>query len=75
MVCPLDNKTISQIEASTGLRVKPILCSPEDIRSAINRYYPHSQFASTGKNPEESASDTYDEIAELEPVQFSWDGS
>jgi hypothetical protein len=31
MVCPLDNKTISQIEASTGLRVKPILFFPEDI--------------------------------------------
>ncbi|MFP6581077.1 MAG: HDOD domain-containing protein [Candidatus Hydrogenedentota bacterium] len=39
MVCPLDAATISMIEASTGLRVKPILCSPEDIRGAIERYY------------------------------------
>lgn len=40
MVCPLDAVTIGKIESSTGLRVKPILCSPEDIRVAIERYYP-----------------------------------
>lgn len=40
MVCPLDSKTIAKIEEDTGLRVKPILCSPDDIRGAISRYYP-----------------------------------
>lgn len=40
MVCPLDAATITKIESSTGLRVKPILCSPDDIRGAIERYYP-----------------------------------
>jgi HD-like signal output (HDOD) protein len=42
MVCPLDRKTVSQIEELTGLRVKPLLCSPGDIRNAINRYYPET---------------------------------
>ncbi|MCH7960622.1 MAG: HDOD domain-containing protein [Candidatus Hydrogenedentes bacterium] len=40
MACPLDSATISQIEQDTGLRVKALLCSPSDIRTAINEYYP-----------------------------------
>jgi len=40
MVCPLDSSTVKQIEAATGLRVKPLLCAPNDIRAAIDRYYP-----------------------------------
>ncbi|MBI4559064.1 MAG: HDOD domain-containing protein [Candidatus Hydrogenedentes bacterium] len=40
MVCPLDSASIRQIEEKTGLKVKPLLCSAEDIRSAIRRYYP-----------------------------------
>ncbi len=40
MVCPLDSRTIEEIESITGLRVKPILCSPSDIQNAITRYYP-----------------------------------
>lgn len=39
MACPLDSKTVSEIQESTGLRVKPILCSPLDIREAIDHYY------------------------------------
>ncbi|NUM56049.1 MAG: HDOD domain-containing protein [Candidatus Hydrogenedentes bacterium] len=40
MVCPLDSATVKQIESTTGLRVKPLLCAPNDIRAAIERYYP-----------------------------------
>lgn len=40
MACPLDSKAIGRIEEQTNLRVKALLCSPEDIRSAIRRYYP-----------------------------------
>lgn len=40
MVCPLDAETVRNIEELTGLRVKALLCSPEDIRAAIERYYP-----------------------------------
>lgn len=47
MVCPLDAATIRQLEEKTGLRVKPLLCSPEDVRRAIDRYY------SSGKDEEE----------------------
>lgn len=39
MVCPLDTKTIEEIESRTGLRVKPILCSAEDLNASIKRYY------------------------------------
>ncbi len=40
MACPLDSATINSIQEQTGLRVKPILCSPPDIREAIDHYYP-----------------------------------
>ncbi len=40
MVCPLDAATIGELERFSGLRVKPILCSAQDIRQAIQRYYP-----------------------------------
>lgn len=40
MACPLDSDTIERIEKETGLRVKPILCSPQDILTAIKNYYP-----------------------------------
>lgn len=40
MACPLDSSSIGRIEQETGLRVKALLCSPEDIRSAVTRYYP-----------------------------------
>jgi putative nucleotidyltransferase with HDIG domain len=48
MVCPLDSKTIGELESKTGLRVKPLLCSAEDVRRAIARYYPSDDFVRTG---------------------------
>jgi putative nucleotidyltransferase with HDIG domain len=45
MVCPLDSKTIGELEAVSGLRVKPLLCSAEDVRRAINRYYPSEKLS------------------------------
>ncbi len=39
MDCPLDKSTIAHLESVTGLRVKPILCSSEDISSSIKQYY------------------------------------
>lgn len=42
MACPLDEKTIAELNERTGLRVKPILCSFDDIDACIRRYYhPH----------------------------------
>ena len=49
MVCPLDSKAIETLESTTGLRIKPLLCSPDDIRSAIKRYYPETK----GEGPAE----------------------
>ncbi|MEK7793339.1 MAG: hypothetical protein AAB353_02355 [Candidatus Hydrogenedentota bacterium] len=40
MVCPLDKAAIADIEARTGLRVKPMLCSMADVRRAMDKYYP-----------------------------------
>ncbi|HOD52185.1 MAG TPA: HDOD domain-containing protein [Candidatus Hydrogenedentes bacterium] len=40
MVCPLDSDTIQELETMTQSKVKPLLCSPEAIRMAIQRYYP-----------------------------------
>lgn len=39
MVCPLDVNAITELESFTALKVRPILCLPEDIRCAIKRYY------------------------------------
>jgi type IV pilus assembly protein PilB len=39
MVCPLDSKTIHELEGMTALRVKPMLCKPDDIAMAIERFY------------------------------------
>lgn len=39
MVCPLDEATIGELESLTGLRVKPMLCSPDCIYTAIARHY------------------------------------
>jgi len=40
MACPLDSQTIAMLENQTGLKIKPVLCSAEDIHAAIKRYYP-----------------------------------
>ena len=56
MVCPLDSGTITKIEEVTSLRVKPILCSPDDIRGAINRYFPDDKFEAKAPNTSETSS-------------------
>ena len=47
MVCPLDVKTIRELEQMTGLRVKPMLCGPDDITMAIERFYGDGAILST----------------------------
>lgn len=39
MACPLDSKTIKELEEITHLRVRPLLVSMADIRVALNRYF------------------------------------
>ena len=52
MVCPLDTKTIQELEQLTGLRVKPLLVAAEDLRRSIERYY---------EQPEEEDEEAYPE--------------
>ncbi len=40
MVFPLDSETIAQIQQMSSLRVKAFLCNADDIRRAIEHYYP-----------------------------------
>ncbi|MCC6145854.1 MAG: HDOD domain-containing protein, partial [Candidatus Hydrogenedentes bacterium] len=39
MACPLDKATIGKLEELTGLRVRPLLVSMNDVRVALKRYY------------------------------------
>ncbi|MBN2310574.1 MAG: hypothetical protein JXR94_16495 [Candidatus Hydrogenedentes bacterium] len=40
MVCPSDRACIEELERTTGLKVRPFLCTANDLREAIGRYYP-----------------------------------
>ncbi len=39
MTCPLDEQTIAELEAITGLRVRPLLVSMHDLQVALKNYY------------------------------------
>lgn len=39
MVCPLDMEAISEIQETTGLRVKPMLCSHDDFQAMLQKHY------------------------------------
>ncbi|HNR31745.1 MAG TPA: HDOD domain-containing protein [Candidatus Hydrogenedentes bacterium] len=39
MACPLDAASIAELEQTTGLRVRPLLVSMNDVRVALERYY------------------------------------
>ncbi len=43
MVCPLDTDTIQEVSRITGLRVNPVLCDLDDIRTALERYLPRDR--------------------------------
>lgn len=57
MVCPLDSATVEKIEDRTGLRVKPLLCAPADIRAAIERYYPARSGQQVQTTPDQAPPD------------------
>jgi HD-like signal output (HDOD) protein len=40
MACPIDKRTIAEIEQLTGLRVQPMLCKLDEIHDAVQKYYP-----------------------------------
>jgi HD-like signal output (HDOD) protein len=39
MLCPVDDGVRRSLEDSVGLEVRPVLCSEEDVRASIRRYY------------------------------------
>lgn len=61
MACPLDAASIAELEKATGLRVRPLLVSMNDVRVALKRYYAPKEakpaqvydagFARTGGDP------------------------
>lgn len=58
MSFPLDQPAIEALEEMTGLRVRPVLCSVEDVHAAIQRYY--------GAPPEGSDAMVHDTAKQLE---------
>ncbi|HOJ33930.1 MAG TPA: HDOD domain-containing protein [Candidatus Hydrogenedentes bacterium] len=53
MACPLDSRTIQEIEKMTNLRVRALLCNATDIRAMIAKYYGTSE----GESQEEEIYD------------------
>ena len=47
MACPLDGASIGELEKTTGLRVRPLLVSMNDVRVALKRYYAPKETAPT----------------------------
>ena len=43
IVRPLDDEVMARLGASTGLEVRALLCSPDDIQASIERYYSPSR--------------------------------
>jgi HD-like signal output (HDOD) protein len=39
MACPLDSQTLKELQEITGLKVKPLLVSMDDVRQALRRYH------------------------------------
>ncbi len=54
MACPLDTKTIEELENLTKLRIKALLCALEDIQAVIGRYYKSGEEALPEKPPGDS---------------------
>ncbi len=48
MLCPLDDAALQSLEETTGLEVRPILCSEDDVRASIHRYYEEGAAAYSG---------------------------
>ncbi|NUM56222.1 MAG: HDOD domain-containing protein [Candidatus Hydrogenedentes bacterium] len=45
MVCPLNTKALYEVENHTGLKARPVMCTPEALWYSIKRHYPNGQYA------------------------------
>jgi len=50
MACPLDARTVQELEEMTGKRVRPMLVSLDDLRFALTKYYSDKKGASGYEN-------------------------
>jgi len=41
MVCPLNTKALYEVENHTGLKVRPVMCTPEALWYSLKRHYPN----------------------------------
>jgi HD-like signal output (HDOD) protein len=79
MACPLDTSTITNIESTTGLKVKAMLCRLDDIHDAVKRYYRSDDdndeidFASFGMTDEGPKEEVAGSISELTGLMLSTD--
>lgn len=55
MACPLDTATITEMEAMTGSKIKPVLVGMNDVKVAIERYYGKAPSVNVDKIPQMSA--------------------
>ncbi len=39
MVCPLDSKTLEELQSIVGLKIRPLVCPRKDLKEAIEHYY------------------------------------
>ncbi len=63
MAFPLDSATIEKIEEMTGLRVKALLCRPDDIADAFNKYFVDDDLEES--SPSEELSETVSRLEEI----------
>jgi HD-like signal output (HDOD) protein len=66
MECPLDGAAIAEIEEATQLKARPVLCSPEDVRAALEHYYGALVEEELDEQPVEH---TPDNLSSAEPRQ------
>jgi hypothetical protein len=62
MACPLDTKTIKDLEASTGLRVKSMLCRLDDIQAAVEKHYAPAKGEDQGAKMDDSVAGMFADI-------------
>lgn len=43
MVCPLNTRALYDVENHTGLKVRPVMCTPEALWYSLKRHYPNGQ--------------------------------
>ncbi len=73
MACPLDHNAIRELEDYTKLRIKALLCTPSDVRAAINTHYPRKESESIGQKPSEKVAAAASRPAAKPPTGISED--